>query len=192
MIGHGALSDPSDTLSKVMVLYFLNRAGIPLTRVQIATFFSEKGYESYVNLQTVFARLAEAGLIQEEQVLNRTLLHLTEEGRQTLTLFSNELTAEIKNDIDTFLKENGKSFQRELQLYANYHMTGGRSFLTTLRMSEQGSTLLEINISLPSEKLARETCRKWSDDHEEIYSYLMDHILSEEDSQGGNTDNTDS
>ena len=183
MIGHGALSDPSDTLSKVMVLYFLNRAGIPLTRVQIASFFSEKGYASYVNLQTVFARLAESGLIREEQVLNRTRVHLTSEGQQTLSLFSNELTAEIKKDIDDFLKENAKSFQRELQLYANYHMTEGRNFLATLRMSEQGSTLLEINISLPSEKLARETCRRWSEQHDEIYTYLLEQILKEESSE---------
>ena len=59
-------------------------------------------------------------------------------------------------------------------------MTEGRSFLTTLRMSEQGSTLLEINVSLPSEKLAQEACRKWADNHDEIYTYLLDRILSEE------------
>ena len=41
----------SDTLYKLMILYMLKSAAEPLTLIQISTFFVDKEYTSFMNVQ---------------------------------------------------------------------------------------------------------------------------------------------
>ncbi len=115
-------SDYSYTLYKLIVLYALSRVEHPLTKSQIADFILTRDYTDYLTLQTVFSQLADAGFTQEKQIRNRTQLMLTKEGQNTLQLFSNELTAEIRHDIDEYLTEHAASLKNTAAVTSDYHL----------------------------------------------------------------------
>ena len=165
------------TLYKVIVLYILSRVDEPLARSQISDFILERDYTDYLTLQTVFAQLSETGLIAEKKVRNRTLLMLTEEGSSTLSMFSSELTDEIRRDIDTYLRSHAKSLKEACSVSADYHLTSGGSYIAKLTIRENRDTLLSLELSLPDEDLARSVCDNWPLRHEDIYALLMDRLL---------------
>ena len=144
----------SDTLTlyKMIVLYALSRVPYPLTRSQITDFFLEKDYTGYLTLQSVLAQLCEAGFTEQKPVRNRTQLLLTEDGRNVLSMFDNELTAEIKADIDDYLKKHSHTLQMAASVTSDSHRDPKRkdSYVAELALSEQGHSLLSLTLpSLP-------------------------------------------
>ena len=59
----------------------LSKVDFPLTNAQISDFILGKGYTTYFTLQKALSELSESGLIREETTHNRTMYHLTEEGK---------------------------------------------------------------------------------------------------------------
>ena len=171
--------DNSLILYKMIVLYALSRVEHPLTKSQLIDFFLEKDYTDYLTLQSVFAQLTEAGFLSQEQNRNRTRLSLTEEGKNTLSLFDNELTEEIKKDVDQFLRSNALSLRQVAFVTADYHMDpkNSKAYLAELSLKEQGHTLLSFTLSLPTEQLAESVCKKWEACHEDVYSAVMSQLL---------------
>ena len=75
------------TLYKLIILYMLDKVDFPLTNSQISEFVLDKGYTDYFKLQQALSELADGGLILKESTHNRTLFHLTEDGKGTIHLF---------------------------------------------------------------------------------------------------------
>lgn len=165
------------TLYKVIVLYFLSKVEQPLSKTRILDFILERDYTDYLTIQTVFSELSDNGLVSEKKVMNRTLLSLTEEGRATLNLFQNELTDEIRRDIDLYLRDKRAALKQELAVTGDYHLLPGGSYMADLTLRENNSVLLSLSLPLPTEELARDVCDKWKVCHEEVYALLMEKLL---------------
>ena len=167
------------TLYKMIVLYLLGRVQHPLTQAQISDFILEKDYTTYLNLQTVFSELGAAGLIKQKKVRNRTFLSLTSDGASTLEMFAGLLTTEIRQDVDQFLRRNAVALRDTVSVTADYHLSseGGKGYLADLSVREAGQPLLSLSVSLPSEELARDVCRKWEKSSGDIYSLIMEQLL---------------
>ena len=88
------------TVYKLIVLYMLNRVNFKLTKTQVDDFILEKEYTNYLTLQQVIAELIDTSLIIAKTIRNRTLLSITDEGKNTLSFFKNRLSDAIKDDID--------------------------------------------------------------------------------------------
>ena len=80
------------TLYKLIILYMLDRATLPLTRAQIDDFILEKEYTNYLTLQQAIAELCEIQMISAQTFHNRTQLILTDEGRSTIQLFDKQIS----------------------------------------------------------------------------------------------------
>ncbi len=177
MIPVSSAEDSLQTLYKMIILYILDRVDFPITRVQVADFMQKKGYLSYLAVQSIFSKLSEAGLITQEKKLNKTILSITDEGRETLSLFQNEITAEIKKDINEYLRSNAMSLREKTAAGADYIKSADGGYSVNLSLSEHGNTILDISVSMPTEELAKSACEKWQSCHEEIYSSVMSYLL---------------
>ena len=94
------------TLTKLIVLYMLDKVDFPLTRAQIYEFILEKEYSDYFTLTQAIFELTEDGYIETAKKHASTFLSLTDKGRDTLTFFRNRISEGIKNDINRFFDEN--------------------------------------------------------------------------------------
>ena len=145
----------AQTLYKLIVLYALSRVPHPLTKAQLTDFFLEKDYTGYLTLQTVFAQLLDAGFISQERTRNRTQLLLTEEGKNTLLLFDNELTQEIKKDVDAYLSAHAGDLREVVSVTSDYALDpAGKEYLVKLRLLEHNRPLLNLELSFPTEAIA--------------------------------------
>lgn len=170
------LQDPL-TLYKLILLYMLNRVTFPMTAAQVSDYILDKEYTNYLTLQQVIHELLEARLISSKTTHNRTLLSITSEGRQTLHFFQNRISDAIKQDIDTYFRENEYELLNEVSVLGNYYKSTSGEFEAHLVAQERGITLVDITLSVPVEDTASAICDNWQKKNQEIYQYLVEQLF---------------
>jgi hypothetical protein len=151
----------------------LNRVSYPLTRTQISNFILDRDYTNFLTLQQVFSELIDAEMITSQTVRNRTPLVITNEGRKTLQFFENRINDEIKNEIDTYLKENEFTLKNEMAVQGDYYKSTSGEFEAHLVAKERDINLIELTLSVPTEEIAAQICDNWTKRNQEIYQYLI-------------------
>lgn len=170
------LQDPL-TLYKLIVLYMLNRVSFPLTAAQISDFILEKEYTNFLTLQQVINELTDAGMISSQSIRNRTHLAITEEGKETLNFFQNRINDAIKNDINTYFRENEFSMRNEVSVLGDYYKSTSGEYEAHLVAKDRGIKLVDITLSVPTEELASSICDNWQKKNQEIYQHLIKELF---------------
>ena len=168
------------TLYKMIVLYMLKRCEVPLSKAQIYDFVLEGGYTDFLTLQEVFSELSETALISEKTMANRTYLEITDDGSQALGFFGNRINPSIRSDIDRYLKDNSLKIRDEASIQGDYTKTADNEYTARLIAKENGRNILDIRMTLPTEELAENTVRNWQEKNQEIYQFLISHLMSDE------------
>ena len=94
------------TLYKLIILYMLDKVDFPLTNSQISEFVLDKGYTDYFKLQQALSELADGGLILKESTHNRTLFHLTEDGKGRFIFSRIKSQSQSRTILTTFYRQN--------------------------------------------------------------------------------------
>ena len=162
------LQDPL-TIYKLIVLYMLNRVTFPLTAAQVSDFVLGKEYTSFLTLQRVFSELSDAGLTAPETVGNRTLLTITEEGRNTLHFFENRVSEAIKKDINEYLREKEYALRNEVSILGDYYKSTSGEYEAHLVAKDRDIVLVDITLSVPTQETASAICDNWQKNNQEIY-----------------------
>lgn len=161
------------TLYKLILLYLLKRAALPLSKKRVCDFILDKGYTNYIILNQAIGELIDAGMIAGQQINERTHFSLTEEGAQTLAFFQNNISDITKEEINAYLRENKLELQNELSVTAHYDRSTSGEFEAHLLAKERGIPLVEITLAVPAEETAASICRNWREKNEDVYQMLV-------------------
>ncbi len=167
----------SYTLYKLIVLYMLDKVDFPLTTSQISEFILDKGYTSYFRLQETLAELSDSGLLRVETTHNRTLYHLTESGAETIHFFSKKISPAIQKDIDEFLREKQYDLKEEAAVKSDYYLNTNREYEVRCQIVENGYSLIDLKLTVPTEKEAEAIAGSWNRQSQEIYALLLSKLL---------------
>ena len=88
------INDPQ-VLYKLMVLYLLQQANLPISNEQISEFFLSKDYTNYMTLQQAISELLDAHLIKASTVRGKQRYEITREGEESLGFFGNDISDPI-------------------------------------------------------------------------------------------------
>lgn len=149
------------TLYKLIVLYMLNRVNFPMTTAQVSDFILEREYTNFLTLQQVISELNEAGMISSETIRNRTHLSVTKEGRETLHFFQNRISDAIKQEINTYFRENEFALRNEVSVLGDYYKSTSGEYEAHLVAKDRGIRLVDITLSVPDESTAASICDNW-------------------------------
>lgn len=155
----------------------LERVDFPITKAQISDFILGKEYTNFLTLGQVIGELTDAGLVTAQSVRNRTHLAITNEGKETLHFFENQISDSIKTDIDAFFKENEIHLRNEVSIISDYYKSTSGEFEAHLVAKEKGVNLVDITISVPLEETASSICDNWQRKNQEIYQYLVSQLF---------------
>ncbi len=167
----------SFTLYKLIILYMLDKVDFPLTTSQISEFILDQGYTNYFKLQETLSDMVDSDLIRAENTHNRTLYHLTENGAETIHYFHNKISAEIQNDIDAFLKEKQYDLKEEVSVKTDYYLTTTHEYEVRCQIVEDGSSLIDLKLTVPTETEAETIANNWMKQNQELYTLLLSKLL---------------
>ncbi len=170
------LQDPL-TLYKLIVLYMLNRVTFPMTTAQVSDFVLEREYTNFLTLQQAINELTDAGMVSSETIRNRTHLSITDEGRETLNYFQNRINEGIKQEINTYFRENEFTLRNEVSVLGDYYKSTSGEYEAHLVAKDRGINLVDITMSVPTEEVAAAICDNWQKKNQEIYKYLIGQLF---------------
>ena len=165
------------TIYKLIILYMLKKANSPLTPRIISDYILDKGYTNYFNIQKAFGELLDTDFIALDTTYKNSYYTLTELGAETLALFHNQLSKEIREEIVTYLKEHRYSIVEEIGRFTDYHRLPSGEYQATCSLKENGTPLLELNLSVATEAEAIKICNSFTEHNEEVYQYLIRTLL---------------
>lgn len=155
----------------------LNRVTFPMTTAQVSDFVLEKDYTNFLTLQQVINELTDAKLISSEAIRNRTHLSITPEGRETLHFFENRISDTIKQEINTFFRENEFALRNEVSVLGDYYKSTSGEYEAHLVAKDRGISLVDITISVPDENTAAAICDNWQKKNQAVYQYLIQELF---------------
>ena len=165
------------TLYKLIILYLLGRASMPLSKKRVCDFILDKGYTNYIILNQAIGELIDAGMVSPQPINERPHFTLTAEGTQTLSFFQSDISDVIKAEINSYLKNNKLELISEISVTAHYDKASSGEYEAHLVAKERGIPLVRITLSVPSEDTAAAICQNWRARNEEIYQMLTEKLF---------------
>ena len=178
--GYHMIAEPM-TLYKLMTLYMLNQVNFPLTNSQLSDFFISHEYTIYTTLQQALSELCDSGLAKSRSTRNITQYEITDEGMQALSFFAKDISSEIINDMDSYIKDNKFRLRSEVNTIADYNKINDNDYLVQCKVTEGTSCLIDLSLTVQDEKMADEMCLRWKECSQAIYSYTIKKLLGEDD-----------
>lgn len=170
----------SDTvmLYKLIILYMLEKVDFPLTNAHISNFMLDQDYTDYFTIQQVISELVDAEFITAETIRHNSRYQITESGRETLSFFRNKISSAIQDDIQTYLKKNKFRLRNETSTTSDYFEEKKGEYIVRLKVQEKTSTVIELNLTVPTEDDATKICSNWSSKSQDIYAMVFSTLLS--------------
>ena len=156
------------TLYKLIILYMLERAKLPLTNAQISDFILENDYTNYFNIQSAITELEQ----------NR-FITITDEGREVLGYCIQEISEAIKKDVESYLDKNMVDIMEDTLVVADYFQVNENEYTARCIVKDGTSNAVEINLNVATEEEASTICARWKDKSQDVYAYLIQQLLAE-------------
>ena len=99
---------------KLMILFTLECAEMPLSREQIATVMSENGVENYFDVCEHIIDLEANGCIASVPTFKMQMIVMTPRGEEIMNLFGKNLPKSLRESIEGFVGRNKDEFPRAL------------------------------------------------------------------------------
>ena len=174
------MTQEPETLYKLMILYMLNAVNFPLTNSQLSDFFLKKDYTGYFTLQQVLNDLTDSGLISSRPAGNATHYDITDEGRETLGYFEDNISNAAVLDMDDYLRENKFRLRSEVSVIADFNKLSNRNYLVHCEVREGRDVLISLDLSVPDEKDAALMCANWRERCQEFYSGTIRMLMTKQ------------
>ena len=84
------------------------------------------------------------------------------------------MSDQIRLEVNSYLKENGHEMRNENSVVAEYYRTPDQEYVVQCKVMERKSPLINLELTVPTEEIAKTFCSHWSKKSQEIYAYLME------------------
>ena len=166
--------------NKLTIMHLLQKMGIALSNSEICQFLLEKDYMDYFSIQQYLSELEAAGWLEKTQDQNNTRYTLTDDGEEVINYFINRISEEVKNEINIYVKENGRRIRAEYAVTANYYPELNGDFLVKCGLcDDNGATLMEITVSVVSKEQAQMVCHNWRKRVNKYYREFLSALATE-------------
>ena len=98
-----------------------------------------------------------------------------------MNYFISRISDDVKNEINTYVRENSKRIRAEYAVTAHYFPELNGDFLVKCGLCDDaGATLMEISVSVVSKNQAQTICRNWRKNVNNYYREFLSSLAAEE------------
>ena len=163
---------------KLLLLYIIDKIDLPISNIQLTEIVLENNFINYFTLQEYIEELISSNLMVKINQNDKDRLTISNKGKEVLSLFKNRLSEDDINKLNTYIDVKMNLIKKEATISADYTIENGNSYVVSLSASENTIPLMEIKVTVASNKQARELCTKWKSNPSDLYTKIIK-ILSE-------------
>jgi len=165
--------------NKLLLLYIFHKIKLPISNIQITQIILENNFINYFTLQQYMTELVASNLLKPTEQKGKSRLVITQKGDNVLSLFKERISENKIELIDNYLKTHLESIKKELTVRADYTIENKNNYLVNLTASEDSFTLIDIKLSVASNKQARDLCTKWRNNPSELYTKIISLLVDD-------------
>ncbi|MBB6217084.1 putative transcriptional regulator [Anaerosolibacter carboniphilus] len=162
---------------KLILLHILHEFNIPLTNTQITEFVMEKDYMNYFSLQQYLGELVSSHMLEYSASSDQYFYLLTEKGRNTLQFFKDRLSPDMITAIQKSVDLKKQMLLKEMQITAEYIKRKDSEYIVDLKVVENDITLIDLKLSVVTNKHAKQICEKWKNEAPSLYGEIINLLI---------------
>lgn len=165
--------------NKLLVLFIIKTVKFPISNSQLTDIVLENGFINYFVLQQYISELISSKFLTYKDINDKKLLSITEKGSNVLSFFKDRIPENKISSIEEYLKNKLEQIKKELTLSASYTVSEDSSFIVSLKALENETLLMDLKLSVASNKQAMDLCNKWKTSSAEIYNKIVHLLISD-------------
>ena len=163
---------------KLLILYVLQKINMDLTNSQITQVILETEVMNYFSLQQFLSQLMDSNFLKIYEDSNKEYYTLTKKGIDTLEYFLSRIPDQIKEKLDEYIRLNKENLLADTQVKSSFVKQSDNEFIVNLRVIENQSNLIDLNLNVSSEKQAKLICDNWKKNASYMYAEIIDLLIS--------------
>ena len=163
---------------KLLILYVLEKAKMDLTNSQITQVILETEVMNYFSLQQFLSQLMDAKFLKIYEDSNREYYTLTQKGIETLNYFLSRIPSQITEKLDEYIKLNKENLLADTQVKSSFVKQSDNEYIVNLRVIENQSNLIDLNLNVSSEKQAKLICNNWKKNASYMYAEIIELLIT--------------
>jgi len=175
--------------SKLILLYVINKLGMPVNNLQVTKIILENKFMNYFFLQQFLNELCESHLLESTMSEGKTVYTITAAGKQTLEYFATHIPAGLRNRIDNVVSSIRKNIKKETLITADFIPDSENEFTVICRVHEDNFSLIEMRVAVGSKNDARTICSNWKKHSQAIYAEIIESLTRQRDKDGAEDGN---
>ena len=164
--------------NKLLILYIMKKMNVDLTNSQITQIVLETEVMNYFSFQQFLSELIESKFLNIYKEDDREYYRLTQRGLEMLEYFLPKVN-DNSLKINDYIKKNKERILSETEVKATFKKENEREFIVNLRVIENNSDLINLNVIVSSEKQAMLICKNWKNNASYIYAEIIQSLISE-------------
>lgn len=165
----------NDAENKILILYTLSIATIPLTDYDLSIIMLDNLLMNYFTFNQSINDLLEGHFIEHD----KNFVDLTEMGRNMLKLFGSSLDSYKKLIIDNYMEKNQKKVSEANSVSASVTGIDTEKFIVSLSLKEKNDDILNLSIEVPDSDMAQTMKRTFEEEPYETYKKILNLLMKQ-------------
>ena len=165
--------------NKLLLLYTLRELKIPVSKKILTEIILQSSYLNYFILQQYISELEASGFVNITKEDNQAKLNINKSGSKVLSYFENRISPETKKHIDDFIQKNMDKIKEEISVTADYTIENSSNYIVSLKATENKLILIDIKISVATQKQAKDLCNNWKNNSSQLYNSIINTLTKD-------------
>lgn len=167
--------------AKIIILYIINHFSVPLTNQQLTDFILEHDIMNYFDLQQYLTDLVDSSMLEYSQSEGEQYYIITISGKNTLELFFDRVSQNLRRTINDSIDARKKSFVIKTNISSDYTKEDENDYMVHLSVKEGIYTLMDIKVNVVSNKHAKQICENWEKRAQHLYADILNKLVDDTD-----------
>jgi len=167
------------TISKLVLLYILDKIDMPLTEETIVDIcYYKNDWISFLTCKASINELMESSFIIATSRPNaETLYSITADGRSCLNYFFMKIPTSLREEIISYIRKNRMDFKRKQEYVADYFKNTDGTYTVLMRIIDTTGIKFELKMIVDNRHTASTMYKKWKDKAGDVYALIFDSLI---------------
>lgn len=164
--------------SKVLILYLLNKLQDGIKSDNLYKIVSSANNMNYFSFQELLTDLIESNFVGSFTKDEDTIVKITSDGQNALSLTKSLLPGILKLKADTVFKEELANIAEQSSIITEYIPKDEKNYTVKCKIVEKNETIFEVATFAGSRDRAKQISDNWKNNANNIYPQIIDLLLN--------------
>ena len=152
----------------ILVIFYMDFTNSQITQVVLDS-----------EMMNFLSQLMESKFLTTYKESDREYYSLTQKGLEILEYFLSRIPEDLTKKIDEYVALNKQSLLSDTEVKSSFIQQNNNEFIVNLRVIENQSNLIDLNLNVSSEKQAQQICNNWKNNASYMYAEIIDLLKKE-------------